>query len=130
MDPVKRLNRSSTKKRPKQWEQVCDPRGITRLLSTDETVSSRGYAFRQFASASHTIFPFRFMGSDGTTNDGSEDDGEHGAGRLLLKALIVKAVENTLVVVSQWYHCKIRPRRFKRIKEEGLSAARNMSGST
>lgn len=40
------------------------------------------------SSASHNIFAFRFTGSDGTTHDGSEDDGEHGAGRLLLKALI------------------------------------------
>lgn len=82
------------------------------------------------SSASHNIFAFRFTGSDGTTHDGSEDDGEHGAGRLLLKALIDNDVKNTLVVVSRWYGNKIGPRRFKHINEVGLSAARNMSGST
>lgn len=58
--------------------------------------------FRQFASASHMILPFTFTGTD-ETNDGGEDDGEHGSGRLLLKARSVTDVENTLVVVSQWY---------------------------
>lgn len=82
------------------------------------------------SSASHNIFAFRFTGSDGTTHDGSEDDGEHGGGRLLLKALIDNDVKNTLVVVSRWYGNKIGPRRFKHINEVGLSAARNMSGST
>lgn len=57
------------------------------------------------SSASHNIFAFRFTGSD---ND----------------------VKNTLVVVSRWYGNKIGPRRFKHINEVGLSAARNMSGST
>ncbi|XP_052693143.1 protein IMPACT homolog [Crassostrea angulata] len=82
------------------------------------------------ASASHNIFAFRFTGNDGTTHDGSDDDGEHGVGRLLLKALIDNDVKNTLVVVSRWYGNKIGPRRFKHINEVGLSAARNMSGST
>lgn len=38
-------------------------------------------------STSHIVFAFRFTGSDGTTNDGSENEGEHVAGRLLLKPL-------------------------------------------
>lgn len=79
------------------------------------------------ASASYNIFAFWFTGSDGTTHDGSEDDGEHGARRLLL---IDNDVKNTLVVVSRWYGNKIGPRRFKHINEVKLSAARNMSGST
>lgn len=48
------------------------------------------------------VLPFTFTGTD-ETNDGGEDDGEHGSGRLLLKARSVIDVENTLVVVSQWY---------------------------
>lgn len=38
-------------------------------------------------STSHIFFVFRFTGSDATTNDRSENDGEHVAGRLLLKPL-------------------------------------------
>lgn len=40
------------------------------------------------------IFAFQFTGSNGT-HDGSEDDGEHGASRLLLKELIVNDVDFT-----------------------------------
>lgn len=38
-------------------------------------------------STSHIVFVFRFTSSDATTKDGSENDGEHVAGRLLLKPL-------------------------------------------
>lgn len=40
------------------------------------------------------IFAFQFTGSN-STHDGSEDDGEHGASRLLLKELIVNDVYYT-----------------------------------
>ncbi|XP_062588958.1 uncharacterized protein LOC134250618, partial [Saccostrea cucullata] len=35
-------------------------------------------------SASHNIYAYRFSRSDGVVHEGSNDDGEHGAGRLLL----------------------------------------------
>lgn len=75
------------------------------------------------------IFAFRFTASNGT-HDGSEDDGEHWTSRLLLKELIVNDVDYTLVVVSRWYCSTVGPRLFKRINDVGLSATRNMSGST
>ncbi|XP_061180836.1 uncharacterized protein LOC133189495 [Saccostrea echinata] len=78
------------------------------------------------ASASHNIYAFRFSTSDGTAHEGSEDDGEHGAGRMLLKALADNDINNALVVVSRWCGSKIGPRRFTHINEVGLSAARNM----
>ncbi|XP_061194046.1 protein IMPACT homolog [Saccostrea echinata] len=78
------------------------------------------------ASASHNIYAFRFSTSDGTTNEGPEDDGEHGAGRMLLKALADNDINNALVVVSRWCGSKIGPRRFTHINEVGLSAAKNM----
>lgn len=60
------------------------------------------------AGASHNMFTF-----NGTTQDGSEDDWEHGVGRLLLNALINNHVNNTLVVVLRWYGKGIGHRRFK-----------------
>lgn len=103
MDPVQRLNRSSRKKRSTQqgngnrFANLAVP-----IKSSNVTVSSGCYAFREFASASHVILPSWFTGTDGT-NDGGEDDGEHGSGRLLLKARSVEDVENTFVVVLQWF---------------------------
>lgn len=43
------------------------------------------------------IFAFQFTGSN-ETHDGSEDDGKHGASRLLLKKLIVNDVDYTRYV--------------------------------
>lgn len=78
LDRVQRFKRSSTGKRSRQQRAV-------------------GTGSRPLR-----IFAFRFTGSNGT-HDGSEDDGEHWASRLLLKELIVNDVDYTLVVVSRWY---------------------------
>ncbi|XP_062592440.1 uncharacterized protein LOC134253871 [Saccostrea cucullata] len=73
-------------------------------------------------SASHNVYAYRFTSSDGIIHEGSNDDGEHGAGRLLLKMLAENEVNNVLVVVSRWHGNNIGPRRFSHIKEAGLSA--------
>lgn len=39
------------------------------------------------SSASHNVFVYRFKSNDRTNHEGAEDDGEHGAGRALLRSL-------------------------------------------
>ncbi|XP_062589274.1 uncharacterized protein LOC134250924 [Saccostrea cucullata] len=90
-------------------------RSLVEVMRTDNTTS-----------ASHNIYAFRFTSNDGTIHEGSEDDGEHGAGRMLLKTLTDNDINNALVVVSRWCGSKIGPRRFTHITEVGMSAARNM----
>ncbi|XP_062588471.1 protein IMPACT homolog [Saccostrea cucullata] len=80
-------------------------------------------------SASHNVYAYRFTSSDGIIHEGSNDDGEHGAGRLLLKMLAENEVNNVLVVVSRWHGNNIEPRRFSHIKEAGLSAVKNLPTS-
>uniref|UniRef100_K1QFM4 IMPACT-like protein n=1 Tax=Magallana gigas TaxID=29159 RepID=K1QFM4_MAGGI len=77
-------------------------------------------------SATHNVYVFRFVSSDGTIHEGFDDDGEHGAGRQLLRTLTDNEVKNALVVVSRWYGSKIGPRRFAHINETGLSATRKL----
>lgn len=77
-------------------------------------------------SASHNIYAYRFTSPDGSTHEGSDDDGEFGAGRALLKTLSDNEVTNTLVMVSRWYGSKIGPRRFTHINDAGMSAVKNM----
>nr|XP_034331360.1 uncharacterized protein LOC105331972 [Crassostrea gigas] len=77
-------------------------------------------------SATHNVYAYRFVSSDGTIHEGFDDDGEHGAGRQLLRTLTDNEVKNALVVVSRWYGSKIGPRRFAHINETGLSAARKL----
>ncbi|XP_062569456.1 uncharacterized protein LOC134231515 [Saccostrea cucullata] len=77
-------------------------------------------------SASHNIYAYRFSSSDGVVHEGSNDDGEHGAGRLLLKTLADNEINNALVVVSRWHGNNIGPRRFSHIKEAGLGAAKKL----
>jgi hypothetical protein len=76
-------------------------------------------------SASHNVYAYRFTSTDGTTHEGSDDDGEHGAWRSLLSTLRDNKIENSIVVVSRWFSEKIRPRRFTHIKTFGLIAAKN-----
>jgi putative IMPACT (imprinted ancient) family translation regulator len=77
-------------------------------------------------SASHNIYAYRFTSTDGATDKGSDDDGEHGAGRSLLNTLRDNEIENSLVVVSQWFGEKIGPRRFTHIKTVRPSAAKKL----
>lgn len=80
-------------------------------------------------SATHNVYAYRFVSSDGTIHEGFDDDGEHGAGRQLLRTLTDNEVKNALVVMSLWYGSKIGPRRFAHINETGLSAARKLTVS-
>lgn len=112
----KSVYKNKTGSRPKAKE----------IFNGEEVTTTEGSGNRFAALANICV---SVNGSNGT-HDGSEDDGEHWASRLLLKELIVNDVDYTLVVVSRWYCSKIGPRLFKRINEVGLSATRNMSGST
>lgn len=77
-------------------------------------------------SATHNVYAYRFVSSDGTIHEGYDDDGEHGAGRQLLRTLADNDVKNALVVVLRWYGSKIGPRRFANNIETGLSAAKKL----
>lgn len=55
-------------------------------------------------STSHIVFAFRFTGSDGTTNDGSENDGEHVAVDCCLNHLHVQCIYND-VKIHWWPFC-------------------------
>ena len=78
-------------------------------------------------SATHNVYTYRFQGQDGTIHEGSDDDGEYGAGRHLLKSLTDHEINNVLVIVSRWFSGnKLGPRRFTHISEVGLSAAKNL----
>ena len=78
-------------------------------------------------SATHNVYAYRFEGQDGAIHEGSNDDGEHGAGRQLLRTLVDNEIKNALVVVSRWYSGnKLGPRRFTHICDVGLSAVKNL----
>lgn len=79
------------------------------------------------SSASHNVFVYRFKSNDRTNHEGAEDDGEHGAGRTLLRSLIDIAQLNVTIVVSRRYGSKIGALRFIHIKESGMSAVKNIN---
>ncbi|XP_065943272.1 uncharacterized protein [Magallana gigas] len=79
------------------------------------------------SSASHNMIAYRFVSKDGIQHEGSDDDGEHGAGRALLRTMCDNGTQNALVVVSRWFGSKIGARRFTHIKDTGASALQNLS---
>lgn len=47
----------------------------------------------------HNVYTYRFVSSYGTIHEGFDDDGEHGAGKQLLRTLTDNEIKNVLVVV-------------------------------
>lgn len=81
------------------------------------------------SSASQNIYAYRFKSSDGIIHEGSEDDGEVGAGRALLRTLAENDIQNSVVVVARWFGSKIGARRFPHIKNSGISAVKGLLAS-
>lgn len=56
-------------------------------------------------SATHNVYAYRFEGQDGAIHEGSNDDGEHGAGRQLLRTLVDNEIKNRAscrIEMVQW----------------------------
>lgn len=83
----KSVYKNKTGSRPKAKE----------IFNGEEVTTTEGSGNRFAALANICVL---VNGSNGT-HDGSEDDEEHWASRLLLKELIVNDVDYTLVVVSR-----------------------------
>lgn len=80
-------------------------------------------------SASHNVLAYRFTGKDGTLHEGSDDDGEHGAGRALLNTFDENVQYRTLLWLFLIGTVQRRLRRFRHIKEAGISALKKLPGS-
>lgn len=61
-------------------------------------------------SATHNIYAYRFVSTDGTIHEGFDNDGEHGEGRQQLSTLTDNEVKTRSW--SCWYGSNIRQRRF------------------
>lgn len=73
--------------------------------------------------ATHIMCAYRFPGLDLTESQGFIDNGEHGAGRLLLNLLQKNKIQNKVVFVTRHYGGQhIGPKRFQLI-EKAASAA-------
>lgn len=91
----------------KQVNPVLNDRGSRYAVSGGEVCSEAdAKAFiksllknKRFAKATHNTWAARFSGGKSIKND----DGESGAGMVILKMLEQKAVENQIVVVTRWY---------------------------
>ena len=87
------------------------------------------YTNHSVARASHNVYAYRIRSQHGTVVENWCDDGEHGAGRKLLKLLQDEGITNELIVVTRWYNGKhMGPLRFNCI----LDTAKNIinQGST
>lgn len=73
--------------------------------------------------ATHRILAFRFTDNNGKIHENYQDDGEHGAGRKLLKYMRENNLMNMSFVVLRWFSGKhIGPKRFS-IMESLISEA-------
>lgn len=76
--------------------------------------------FSTLSNASHNVIAYRFVSNDEIQH--SDDDGEYGAGRAILRIMFDNGTQNPLVVVSRWIASKIGAKRFTHIKDTRSSA--------
>lgn len=79
-------------------------------------------------SARNNVYAYRFIyvGHVCTVHEGSDDDGEYGAGINLLKSLTDNEIKYMMVVVSTWSNeKKLGPRRFTSARSD--SVGKNLS---
>ena len=86
-----------------QRKPVYRSLGTSGFLQAGQGINGRHHANRPVANASHNIYAYRFTSQDGSIHEGFDDDGEYGAGRSLLKAMIDNEITNALFVVSRWF---------------------------
>lgn len=121
-------------------------------ISTGNTIEDNGNRFASYASSadsfrqvrmsiinimrqqgvcsdSHNICAYRFKSSDGIIHEGSEENGEAGAGRALLRSLTENNIQNTVVVVARWFGSKIGARQLSHIENSGISTVKGLLAS-
>ncbi len=93
---------------------------VVELASKDQVVPTMNKLFsnHKVARATHNIYAYRISGQQGTVIENFDDDGEHGAGRKILKLLRESNVVNKMVVVTRWYGgTHMGPHRFTCIQD-------------
>ncbi|KAJ8301220.1 hypothetical protein KUTeg_020207 [Tegillarca granosa] len=76
------------------------------------------------ASANHRILVYRTKDNNGKTHEGYSDDGEHGAGRKLLKVMQDQGLNNcTFVIVRRFGGRHLGPKRFNIMEDVMLQVA-------
>ena len=77
-------------------------------------------ANKKYAKATHNSWAAR-LSRDGQTWETKQDDGEAGAGGVILRILQKQGYTNTVVVVTRWFGGKhLGPDRFKHVQEATL----------
>lgn len=84
---------------------------------------------QEVSIASHNIYVYRFESNEGITHEGSEDNSEVGAGRVLLQTLTENDIQNAVDVVARRFGSKVGARRFSHIKNSGMSAVKGLLAS-
>ncbi|KAK3096109.1 hypothetical protein FSP39_023344 [Pinctada imbricata] len=86
--------------------------------------------YNDTASSNHRILVYRFRSEDGKQLDGYFDDGEHGAGRRLLKFMKDRNIDDTAVMISRWTGAvHIGYERFKVMEELVQDAFDQLAGN-
>lgn len=77
-------------------------------------------------SATHNVYAYRFVSSDGIINEGFDDDGEHGTGRQLFKTLVYNKIKNSLMVVSDGMGARLDRDVSPHVNEAGQSTVKKL----
>jgi uncharacterized protein (UPF0248 family) len=74
---------------------------------------------KKIAEATHNTFAYRIERSDGSVDEGRDDDGEGGAGDKMLYVLQNLKAINCVVIVTRWFGgIELGPDRFKHISNQ------------
>ena len=113
------------------WEKIITDRGSVYSVAIG-VVSSRDdikqflkrvKAIKKHNKATHHSWAVR-IARDGVVYESKNDDGETGAGKVILRILQKKRLINTCVCVVRWYGgVKLQADRFKHVQDAAIYAA-------
>ena len=88
---------------------------ISEAGDVDAVLAMLGERNKKVVTATHNMLAYRVRGRNGVLQD-ADDDGEKGAGKVVLQVLRGLKVVNVVVVVSRWFGgIKLGPVRFRHI---------------
>lgn len=116
------------------WENIIEDRGSRYSVSVGRVENREDIklflktlkARKKYAKATHNSWATRIV-KDGVVYESKNDDGETGAGMVILRTMLAHDVSNCVVCVTRWFGgVKLQGDRFRHVKDATLYAIKHI----
>lgn len=118
----------------KLWENIIEDRGSRYSVSVGRVENREDIklflktlkARKKYAKATHNSWATRIV-KDGVVYESKNDDGETGAGMVILRTMLAHDVSNCVICVTRWFGgVKLQGDRFRHVKDATLYAIKHI----